>query len=808
MKLKFIIALIILCLNSKAADFTPKVQTFLEKYCIDCHDEDVQKGGVELHELKGINQANADMWKRVWEVVALKQMPPKNKKSQPPLVDRDLLSKWITGNLDRVLADKGGFYEHYHPLKANHLDHDLLFNTDLQELNLKPTSTHARLSRITPHEQFVRYNSLLQKDPEYNQDAKGSRTHGDLNFVGNKLKISLGYNNLYPDQIGTKEKLDQYFTLSIPFNMLNFHGIKNYPDLYSVNQSDMLNVVEVSEKLLSFIIKGPTGQYAQVVSQLPKTVVLNNSLPPAENKKELKKIGKILETQPLYFKSKQSPANEAINNFLNSPTIDDTLLKKAITDLFIKLTYRRPTESELSRYHSITRSGIDLLGKEEGLISGLSSIFLNKDALFRPELANYGSPDSHGRVMLQGNELLQAMNASFSFLKPDATLIKALNEGKLKTKEDVRREFIRILKDKSIRKPRILQFFREYFEYDLALEVNKTGQSVLDSGILHLKPYYSSLDNFIPDLDAMVEYIVDIDRDVFKTLLTADYLILDPNNRMNDSYFMDENALTNGVKYRKWRETVRKSNNKDESFNRFCESVRNIDEHLKTKIQSKPYPIHVRATQSELKTSTIKNLVKFDSSERLGILTHPAWLISHSDAMDNHAVLRGKWIRERLLGDAVPDVPITVDAMLPDEPDATLRHRMRVTQDAKCWGCHQKMDPLGLPFEMYNHIGILRQQDNGKRVDASGEIIHSGDPALDGKVVNAIDMIKKLANSQRCEQVFVRHAFRFWIGRNETIDDAPVLRDAYLAYKNSKGSFRALLLSLLTSDAFLYRKVN
>jgi len=192
--------------------------------------------------------------------------------------------------------------------------------------------------------------------------------------------------------------------------------------------------------------------------------------------------------------------------------------------------------------------------------------------------------------------------------------------------------------------------------------------------------------------------------------------------------------------------------------------------------------------------------------QRLGILTHPSWLVSHSDAMDNHAILRGKWIRERLLGGGIPDVPITVDAMLPDEPGNTLRQRMRVTRQTYCWTCHQKMDPLGLPFEMYNHAGLFRTTELGKPVDTTGEIIDSGDPALDGKVANAIEMIQKLAESQRAEQVFVRHAFRFWMGRNETLNDAPVLQEAYRAYKDSGGSMKAMLTSLLTSDAFLYRK--
>lgn len=44
------------------------------------------------------------------------------------------------------------------------------------------------------------------------------------------------------------------------------------------------------------------------------------------------------------------------------------------------------------------------------------------------------------------------------------------------------------------------------------------------------------------------------------------------------------------------------------------------------------------------------------------------------------------------------------------------------------------MDPLGLPFEMYNQLGLLREKDQGKPVDTSGEITLSGDPALEGPV--------------------------------------------------------------------------
>ena len=73
---------------------------------------------------------------------------------------------------------------------------------------------------------------------------------------------------------------------------------------------------------------------------------------------------------------------------------------------------------------------------------------------------------------------------------------------------------------------------------------------------------------------------------------------------------------------------------------------------------------------------------------------------------------------------------------------------------------------------------------------------------------NAIEMIDRLAKSEHVEQVFVRHAFRFWMGRNETLNDSPVLQAAHKAYRDNNGSMKALLTSLLTSDAFLFRNVE
>ena len=495
--------------------------------------------------------------------------------------------------------------------------------------------------------------------------------------------------------------------------------------------------------------------------------------------------------------------------------------RAAVDFLFEALTFRVPTPGESDIYLEILKNTVEKLGDRDGAVLGLSSIFLDRDALFRAELAETGKTDEHGRIMLQDWDLGLAVNHALRYIKPDENLRAAIIEGRMRTQDDVKREVERMLADNSIRKPRVLQFFRDYFDYDLGGYICKDSRALTDAGLANNpNQHYRSMFDATASTDRLIEIILAEDKDVFKQLLTTDKVVV---TRSDDVYFGKQNspeerqASVDAAK-KVQEEIARKAAAELEAWKKA-----NPDkEPPKPKKPKKPAPVNHNVTVAKLTgtpeyarvsrrsfgNGTMKperQSTTLPEGQRLGILTHPAWLVSHSDAMDNHAILRGRWVQERLLGGGIPDVPITVDAMLPDEPGTTLRERMRVTRESYCWTCHKKMDPLGLPFEMFNHVGLYREFELKKPVDTSGEIIDSGDPSLDGKVANAIELIQKLAESERAEQMFVRYAFRFWMGRNETLNDAPVLQDAYRAYKDSDGSMNALLVSLLTSDAFLYR---
>jgi hypothetical protein len=306
-------------------------------------------------------------------------------------------------------------------------------------------------------------------------------------------------------------------------------------------------------------------------------------------------------------------------------------------------------------------------------------------------------------------------------------------------------------------------------------------------------------------------HIFDNDTDVLRNLLTS--------NNYFVTYLGSDKHFQHDIKY------IRENVN-DAGYKTNIAYIRRIEAAGKT-----PIPLEGPSSRTYVGFYNIdhenwdyprKQPFPLPESQRAGILTHPAWLIAWSGNFDNDPIRRGKWIREHLLADYVPEIPITVNAVISEDRKRTLRERLRPTQAKECWTCHKKMNPLGLPFENFDDFGRFRTAEvldevlsifperhrNARTlpVNVSGHIIESGDEEIDGKVKNVFELIERLANSKRVRQSFVRHNFRYWLGRNETFSDSPTLINADSAYIENGGSMKALIASLLSSDSFLYRK--
>ena len=460
-------------------------------------------------------------------------------------------------------------------------------------------------------------------------------------------------------------------------------------------------------------------------------------------------------------------------------------LEAAVQTQFKMALGRAATRDELKRFLDLYEKCAKAGDRPGAARTMLQAVLLKTDALYRSELGR-GKADGTGRRLLAPEELAVAVSLALNDRR-DSTLMAAAAKGELTTKEQVAAHVRRLLDSpRENDRTRVLKFFREYFEYGNATNVFKDKP----------KEFVHSPQQYVADTDRLVQYVLAHDKDVFRELLTT------PKSFVN--YATGRNKQKN-VEEPKPGVVLNPINNKGQ--------------------QGVEYVYGVEKWEPQ-------QPVELPEHTRLGVLMQPSWLVAWSTNFDNDPVRRGRWVRERLLGGTVPDLPIGVAAQVPDDPHRTFRDRLTVTREAKCWKCHQRMDELGLSFEQFDHYGrfrtaepVLDPEATAKNVDpkskkplgpvyrpaplvTTGVIADSGDPKLDGTVKDPRELVTRIANSERARQVFVRHAFRFYLGRNEALADARTLQEADRAYVESGGSFKALVVALLTSESFLYRSAK
>ncbi|MFP6901626.1 MAG: c-type cytochrome domain-containing protein, partial [Opitutales bacterium] len=80
-----------------AADrFTEYIEPILTEYCYDCHGDGADKGDVafDAHTSRKELVTDAKLWKRVWENLHRRNMPP-GRKPQPENEERERVLAWI-----------------------------------------------------------------------------------------------------------------------------------------------------------------------------------------------------------------------------------------------------------------------------------------------------------------------------------------------------------------------------------------------------------------------------------------------------------------------------------------------------------------------------------------------------------------------------------------------------------------------------------------------------------------------------------------------------------------------------------------
>ncbi|MBA4192455.1 MAG: hypothetical protein C0467_31185 [Planctomycetaceae bacterium] len=793
-----------------------EVRAVLDTHCADCHG-DRGKGNVDVTALDKLKLGDRlETLNKIQDQLFYKMMPPP-KEEQPAAHEAQVLADWVRGELRRHKASKLDDRLPY-PDAGNYVDHVALFdgsNTD------KPF-TPSRRWLVSPQIYEERVLDVFQLEGRERDQLRRSGFHGVTN----------------------------------PFLLPDHAGVRYY-DLTPLDGSHLLVMLNNADWIASKQL-----QPARVKVSDPKAV-------PADPKNKW-----VPKTTPAAF--------ELIVAKKAAPTDDE--LRAAVRTQFGLVLRREPTAAELTQYLDLGREAIKLTGNAEGLRQMLKAVLLESEFVYRLEFGE-GKADNYGRVPLSPLEAAYAIAYSLGDRGPDAQLLKAAEGGKLNTKADYEREVLRLLADKAYfaapvdkslgfsapttaPHPRLIRFFREFFGYSTAYKIFKDPPRAGNVYTNADRGSTGTAGMLIDEADRLLTDILAADKAVFETMLTTDrYYVFHPLDNDRSKKLIDNwrtaYEVLKDTDWKKNPEAVAKEHdevirkyldpkglpgkhkvNHDNSVLRFMTYFEATFGKGLTPFTSTPWQFGNRFRYAEIynlgampghggkyepgQSFDYHPVQPFEVPNRKGILTHPAWLIAFSTNTTSDPIRRGRWIREKLLAGVVPDVPITVDAKVPDDPHKSLRQRVSsVTQAAACAKCHSRMNDLGYPLEQFDDFGRFRKVEqlehpdnlitagNGKStfdvyrtkpIDASGVLTGTGDPKLDGEVKDAFELIDRLAKSDRVRQSIIRHAFRFFLGRNELPSDSQTLIDADRAYMNSGGSFKAVVVSLLTSDSFIYRK--
>lgn len=223
-----------------------------------------------------------------------------------------------------------------------------------------------------------------------------------------------------------------------------------------------------------------------------------------------------------------------------------------------------------------------------------------------------------------------------------------------------------------------------------------------------------------------------------------------------------------------------------------------------------------------LSGSTLRKVTLPKGSPLGGLLTQAAILKVTANGTTTSPVVRGAWIMERLIGVPPPPPPASVPAVEPDIRGAkTIRDLLALhTKSKSCAACHARFDPVGLALENFDILGGWRTRyrgmEEGERisgidraghdfaytlaspVDASGRL-------MDGRPFQNIRELKTLlaADSRQLARNLLHQFTIYATGTPVRFSDRPEIE--WMLDSCSKDGYRVgdLLHALVQSRIFL-----
>ncbi len=198
--------------------------------------------------------------------------------------------------------------------------------------------------------------------------------------------------------------------------------------------------------------------------------------------------------------------------------------------------------------------------------------------------------------------------------------------------------------------------------------------------------------------------------------------------------------------------------------------------------------------------------------QRSGILGHGSILVATSHPDQSSPILRGLFVRDRLLCQKLPSPPADLNIIIP-KVDPTLSTRERFAQHttvAACQNCHQYIDGIGFGFENFDHTGRYRSMENGKAIDSSGRITNLENLSLKPQkhldFSSLPELARIIASSQSAKECFAFQFYRYSRGVSGQAQDRCASRKASQAFVLGQTSIADMMVELTQAPGFILKK--
>jgi hypothetical protein len=209
---------------------------------------------------------------------------------------------------------------------------------------------------------------------------------------------------------------------------------------------------------------------------------------------------------------------------------------------------------------------------------------------------------------------------------------------------------------------------------------------------------------------------------------------------------------------------------------------------------AKFYGVEVAATNEFVK-------VKFDPTQRAGVITHPFLLAALSYTKTTSPIHRGVFLTRNIVGRSLKMPPVAV-AFNEAEFDPSLTMREKITQLTKpnnCQGCHSVINPLGFSLESFDAVGRFRTQDNGRPVNTLSEFATE-----DGKTIQLSgprDIANFSVTSPDAQEAFIEQLFHQVVKQPIIAYGRNVMDQLRQSFAASECNIQKLLVEIVTISA-------